>query len=75
MHMKRINTYYTDQQVAALQDIANLSGHSVSELLRRAVDMYLQRMHQRGLLTDHDLPPPVDETEFAHLPAETVETV
>lgn len=73
--MKRINSYYTDQQVAALQDIADATGHTVSELLRRAVDMYLQRMVERGLLISEALPPPVDETEFAELPAETVEAL
>jgi hypothetical protein len=71
--MKRLNTYFTDPQVAAMQDIASTSGSTVSELLRRAVDMYLQRMYQRGLLTKEGLPPPVDETEFAQLPAETIE--
>lgn len=71
--MQRINSYYTDQQVAALQAMASTSGTTVSELLRRAVDMYLQRMYERGLLTREALPPPVDETEFAHLPTETIE--
>jgi len=73
--MKRINSYYTDQQVAALQAIADATGHTVSELLRRAVDMYLQRMVQRGLLTSEALPPPVDEAEFAHLPTEMTEAI
>jgi hypothetical protein len=68
-HMKRINAYFTDQQVAAMQAVAGTSGHKVSELLRRAVDMYLERMYQRGLLTKEGLPPPVDEAEFADLPA------
>ncbi len=71
--MKRLNPYFTDPQVAAMQDLASTSGSTVSELLRRAVDMYLQRMYQRGLLTKEGLPPPVDETEFAQLPAETIE--
>jgi len=71
--MKRLNTYFTDQQVAAMQAIAGTSGHNVSELLRRAVDMYLQRMVQRGLLIKEALPPPVDEAEFADLPDETIE--
>jgi hypothetical protein len=73
--MKKINSYYTDQQVKALQEIADMTGHTVAELLRRAVDMYLQRMHQRGMLNDNDLPPPVDESEFATLPKETIEGV
>jgi hypothetical protein len=73
--MKRLNTYYTDQQVAALQSVADTTGHTVSELLRRAVDMYLQRMYERGLLTREAVPPPADETEFAHLPRETIEAV
>lgn len=68
-HMKRINAYFTDQQVAAMQAVAGTSGHKVSELLRRAVDMYLERMYQRGLLTKEGLPPPVDEALFADLPA------
>ena len=68
-HMKRINAYFTDQQVAAMQAVAGSSGHKVSELLRRAVDMYLERMVQRGMLTKEELPPPVDEAVFANLPA------
>jgi hypothetical protein len=68
-HMKRINAYFTDQQVAAMQAVAGTSGHKVSELLRRAVDMYLERMYQRGLITKEDLPPPVDDAVFADLPA------
>ena len=71
--MQRINSYYTDQQVAALQSLATMSGNTVSELLRRAVDMYLQRMYDRGLLTRDGLPPPVDEAEFAHVHTETIE--
>jgi hypothetical protein len=73
--MKRVNAYYTDQQLAALQSVADTTGHTVSELLRRAVDLYLQRMYERGLLTREAMPPPVDETEFAQLPAETIEAV
>ena len=68
-HMKRINAYFTDQQVVAMQAVAGTSGHKVSELLRRAVDMYLERMYQRGLLIKEELPPPVDEALFAELPA------
>jgi hypothetical protein len=56
-----------------MQAIAGSSGHNVSELLRRAVDMYLQRMYERGLLTKEGLPPLVDEAKFADLPAETIE--
>ena len=67
--MKRLNTYFTDQQVAAMQAIAGTSGHKVSELIRRAVDMYLQRMYERGLIIKEELPPLVDEALFADLPA------
>jgi len=71
--MKRLNMYFTDQQVAAMQAAADITGYTVSELLRRAVDMYLERMYQRGLLIQEELPPPVDEAIFADLPA-TIET-
>jgi hypothetical protein len=67
--MKRINAYFTDQQVAAMQAVAGTSGHKVSELLRRAVDMYLEHLVKRGLFIKEALPPPVDEEVFADLPA------
>lgn len=40
--MKRVNYYLADKQYQALNSLATEKSVSVSELLRRAVDLYLQ---------------------------------
>ncbi len=39
--MKRINYHMTEQQIAALKKRSTVTGLSVAELIRRAVDRYL----------------------------------
>lgn len=45
--MKRIQVYYTDQQLEALNRLAKDTGLTVSELLRRALDAYLAQQSKR----------------------------
>ena len=44
--MKRIQVYYTDQQLEALERLAKETGLTVSEILRRALDAYLARQRK-----------------------------
>jgi len=39
--MKRINLYVAEQQLSALVRLARASGLSLSEHIRRAIDLYL----------------------------------
>ena len=41
--MKRVNYHLTDKQIASLQKLAEKTGLSVAELIRRAIDAYLQK--------------------------------
>lgn len=61
MHMKRINAYYTVQQIAQLDALQRKTGITVSEHLRRAVDAYLQDLRKQGLLNDTDLQVPKED--------------
>lgn len=40
--MRRVNFHLTDQQKAALEQIRGESGIKVAELIRRAIDEYIQ---------------------------------
>jgi hypothetical protein len=40
--MKRVDHYLTEAQVAALKALSEQTGLSLSDLLRRAVDLYLK---------------------------------
>jgi len=40
--MKRINTHLTNQQINQLKKIAKKTGLKVAELIRRAIDGYLE---------------------------------
>lgn len=61
--MKRINAYYTEQQIAQLDALQRKTGITVSEHLRRAVDAYLQDLRKQGLLNDTDLQVPAQPNE------------
>lgn len=41
--MKRVDHYLTEAQIATLKAKAEATGLSLSELLRRAVDLYLAK--------------------------------
>jgi len=41
--MKRIDTYITLQQIAELKALAKKTGLKVAELIRRAIDEYLEK--------------------------------
>ncbi len=43
VYMKRIDLYLTEQQIAALQELSRKTGLSVAELIRRAIDYWLER--------------------------------
>jgi len=42
MHMKRINTHLTSEQIDRLRVISAATGLTVAELIRRAVDIYIE---------------------------------
>jgi len=42
--MKRINHHLTEKQIKKLKTISKKSGLSASELIRRALDEYLDRL-------------------------------
>lgn len=42
----RRQIYLTPQQVKRLASLANLTGLSISEIVRRAIDEYLKRMER-----------------------------
>ena len=46
--MKRINFYLSENQISKLKELARASGLSVSEEVRRAIDMYLFKMKKKG---------------------------
>jgi predicted DNA-binding protein len=41
--MKRINTHLTKQQIEALKKLADKTGLTVAEHIRRAIDEYLEK--------------------------------
>ena len=41
--MQRTNIFLTEKQIAALKTLAEKTGLSYSELIRRAIDKYLKR--------------------------------
>jgi predicted transcriptional regulator len=41
--MKRYSFFLSDKQIAALKKIAEVSGVSLSEILRRAIDEFIKR--------------------------------
>jgi len=42
-NMKRIDTYLTDKQIKQLKNLAIETGLKVAELIRRAIDEYLEK--------------------------------
>ncbi len=45
--MKRVNYHLTEDQIARLQAVSKETGLSVAELIRRAVDAYINREEKR----------------------------
>jgi hypothetical protein len=45
--MKRVNYHLTEDQIKRLQSLGEITGLSVAETLRRAVDEYLDRKEKR----------------------------
>jgi len=41
--MKRIDTYITNQQIEQLKKLTTKTGLTVAELIRRAIDLYLDK--------------------------------
>jgi hypothetical protein len=46
--MKRINTHLTEQQIAELREIGRNTGLKVAELIRRAVDNFLENERRKA---------------------------
>ncbi len=48
--MKKYNLYLSEQQINALVLLSEQKGISVSELIRRALDEYIEKEHRKTLL-------------------------
>jgi predicted DNA-binding protein len=46
--MKKVNYYITEKQDKRLRQLSKESGLTVSELIRRALDYYLERKKGKG---------------------------
>jgi hypothetical protein len=44
IHMKKVNLYFSEQDVAAIKKLAEETGLSFSEHVRRAVTLYLESL-------------------------------
>ena len=47
-HMKRIHIHLTESQIKALHAISEKNGLGIPELIRRAIDAYVQQQKQRS---------------------------
>lgn len=47
-NMKRTNIYLTDKQHSQLVNIVKSDGIKLSEIIRRAIDEYLERIRRRS---------------------------
>ena len=47
--MKRVNYHLTDAEIIRLQDFSTKTGLAVAEIIRRAVDEYLDRQERKNL--------------------------
>ncbi len=45
--MKRVNYHLTEEQIKRLQSLGEKTGLSVAEIIRRAVDEYLDRKEKK----------------------------
>jgi predicted DNA-binding protein len=46
--MKRVQFHLTEKQIKQLKDLSKKTGLSVAELIRRAVDAFLQSQNKGG---------------------------
>ena len=47
--MKRVDYHLTEEEITRLQTFSNKTGLSVAEVIRRAVDDYLDRKERRNV--------------------------
>jgi hypothetical protein len=47
--MKRVNYHLTDLQIMRLQGLSTKTGLAVAEIIRRAVDEYLDRKERKNM--------------------------
>jgi metal-responsive CopG/Arc/MetJ family transcriptional regulator len=45
---QRVGFYLTDMQIKELKKVSKKTGLSVSEIIRRAIDGYLERFERKG---------------------------
>ena len=45
-HMKRIHIHLTEAQIRALQALTEKTGLGIPELIRRAIDAYIERQQR-----------------------------
>jgi arsenate reductase-like glutaredoxin family protein len=46
--MKRVNFHLTERQIAELQELHEKTGLAVAEMIRRAVDAYIELGRKKG---------------------------
>jgi predicted DNA-binding protein len=46
--MKRVNYHLTEQQIAKLKKLSEKTGLKVADLIRRAIDEYLEKRGNHG---------------------------
>jgi predicted DNA-binding protein len=47
--MKRVNYHLTEAEITRLQTLSNKTGLSVAEIIRRAIDEYLDRKERKNM--------------------------
>ena len=47
--MKRVNYHLTEAEITRLQALSNKTGLSVAEIIRRAIDEYLDRKERKNM--------------------------
>jgi len=47
--MKRVNYHLTEEQIGRLQSLSGKTGLTVAEIIRRAVDEYLDRKERENM--------------------------
>ena len=50
--MERINCYLAESQIAYLRAVSKSKGYTVSEIIRRAIDDYLEQQIKKQGLTE-----------------------
>lgn len=53
--MERVNFHLTEDEIQSLEAISDVTGMKKAELIRRAVDQYIDKMRSRGMTGIQDM--------------------